>query len=47
MRLLRDEQAIKQREPFSFGMGAEFRKVMNIFKQIGKGDCFQGVYALL
>jgi hypothetical protein len=37
MRLLRDEQPIKQREPFSFGISAEFRKMMNVFKQVREG----------
>jgi hypothetical protein len=38
MRLLRDEQPIKRREPFSFGIGTEFRKMTNIFKQFHNGD---------
>jgi hypothetical protein len=38
MRLLRDKQPIKRRESFSFGIGAEFRKMMNIFKQFHNGD---------
>jgi hypothetical protein len=37
MRLLRDEQPIKQREPFSFGSSAEFRKMMNVCKQVHEG----------
>jgi hypothetical protein len=41
MRLLRDEQPIKRRESFSFGIGTKFCKVMNVFKQIRKGDCLK------
>jgi hypothetical protein len=38
MRLLRDEQSIKQRDPFPFGIGAEGRKAVNVFNQIRKGN---------
>jgi hypothetical protein len=37
MRLLRGEQPIEQREPFSFRMSAEFRKAVNVFKQFRVG----------
>jgi hypothetical protein len=41
MRLLRDEKPIKCRESFSFRIGTEFRKMMNVFKQIRNGDCLK------
>jgi hypothetical protein len=41
MRLLRDEKPVKYREPCSFRISAEFRKAMNVFKQIRKGDCLE------
>jgi TFIIF-interacting CTD phosphatase-like protein len=41
MRLLRDEQPVKQRESFSFGISTEGRKVMNVFEQIPKGNSFK------
>jgi hypothetical protein len=37
MRILRDEQPIKQREPFSFGISTEGRKAMNVFKRTMSG----------
>jgi hypothetical protein len=45
MRLLRDKNLIKHRKPFSFRIGAKFRKAMNVFKQIRNGDC-PGKYIL-
>jgi hypothetical protein len=41
MRLLKDEKPVKRREPFSFRIGAEFRKAMNVFKQIRNRDCLE------
>jgi hypothetical protein len=40
MRLHRDKQPVKRRKPFSFRIGAEFRKAVNVFKQ------FRGGYGL-
>jgi hypothetical protein len=37
MRLLMDKQPVKSRKPFSFGISAEGRNLMNVFKQIRKG----------
>jgi hypothetical protein len=38
MRLLRDKQSVKCRQPFSLRVGAQGCNVMYIFKQIRKGD---------
>jgi hypothetical protein len=38
MRLLRDKQSVKRREPFPFRIGTKNRDLMNIFKQIHEGD---------
>jgi hypothetical protein len=41
MRLLRDEQPVKQREPSPFGIGTEGRKAMYVLKPMGKGVRFK------
>jgi uncharacterized DUF497 family protein len=33
MRLLRDEQPVKRREPFPFRIGTKSRNLMHVFKQ--------------
>jgi hypothetical protein len=41
MRLLRDKQPVKRRESFPFRIGTKSRKVMNVFKEIHKGNSFK------
>jgi hypothetical protein len=41
MRLFRDKQPVKRRQPFFFRIGAKERKAMNVFKQFRGGDGLQ------
>ena len=41
MRLLRDKQPVKYRQPFSLRIGAQDCNVMYILTQIREGDCLK------
>jgi hypothetical protein len=41
MRLLRDKQPVKSRQPFSLRVGAQGCNMMYIFKQFREGDCLK------